>query len=87
VVVTDPNDWGGWRVPGAEYDRDPQKIEFQARLIASAPHLLTLAREVVRIVDESAGEAPAELQLIAQDIAKLDRLLQETPATSQVEVA
>ena len=23
VVVTDPADWGGWRVPGAEYDRDP----------------------------------------------------------------
>ena len=23
VVVTDAADWGGWRVPGAEYDRDP----------------------------------------------------------------
>ena len=27
VVVTDKNDWGGWRTPGAEYDRDPHKIE------------------------------------------------------------
>src|SRR5690606_28248202 len=35
VVVTDPNDWGGWRTPGAEYDRDPIRIERQARLIAS----------------------------------------------------
>ena len=91
VVVTDPNDWGGWRVPGAEYDRDPYKIEFQARLIASAPHLLTLARQVVQIVDESAGDAPPELQRIAMDIAKLDRLLSETPAAgqaaSQTEVA
>ena len=34
VVVTDPQDWGGWRVPGAEYDRDPAKIEAQARMIA-----------------------------------------------------
>ena len=25
VVVTDPNDWGGWRTPGAEYDRDPHR--------------------------------------------------------------
>src|SRR6201996_320862 len=23
VVVTNDADWGGWRVPGAEYDRDP----------------------------------------------------------------
>ena len=37
VVVTDQADWGGWRVPGAEYDRDPGRIEFQARLIAAAP--------------------------------------------------
>lgn len=82
VVVTAPHDWGGWRVPGAEYDRDPQKIEFQARLIASAPHLLALARQVVQIVDESAGDAPPELQRIAQDITRLDRLLNETPAAS-----
>lgn len=91
VVVTDPNDWGGWRVPGAEYDRDPYKIEFQARLIASAPNLLTLARRVVEMVDESAGDAPPELQRIAMDIAKLDRLLGETPAAghaaAQTEVA
>src|SRR3990167_3559200 len=53
VVVTDPNDWGGLRVPGAEYDRDPHKIEFQARLIANAPRLLSLARHVVKLVDES----------------------------------
>ncbi|MGH6993419.1 MAG: hypothetical protein ACRED8_04145, partial [Caulobacteraceae bacterium] len=37
VVVTDDANWGGWRVPGAEYDRDPRAIETQARLIASAP--------------------------------------------------
>ncbi|MCF8879295.1 hypothetical protein L5876_05650 [Hyphobacterium sp. SN044] len=43
VVVTDEQNWGGWRVPGAEYDRDPNKIEFQARLIEQAPALLTLA--------------------------------------------
>lgn len=84
VVVTDPNDWGGWRVPGAEYDRDPYKIEFQARLIASAPHLLALSRRVVELVDESAGDAPPELQRIAEDMAKLSRLLDEAPAAGQI---
>ncbi|KRB48924.1 hypothetical protein [Phenylobacterium sp. Root700] len=91
VVVTDAADWGGWRVPGAEYDRDPHKIEFQARLITSAPHLLALARRIVRIVDESAGDAPPELQRIAEDISRLDRLFNETPvagpAATRVEVA
>lgn len=82
VIVTDAADWGGWRVPGAEYDRDPHKIEFQARLITRAPHLLALAREVVRVVDESAGDAPPELQRIAEEIAKLDRHFREAPAAS-----
>ena len=37
VVRTDENDWGGWRVPGSEYDRDPGRIEHQARMIVAAP--------------------------------------------------
>lgn len=84
VVVTDPNDWGGWRVPGAEYDRDPHKIEFQARLIANAPRLLSLARQVVQVVDESNGGAPNELQQVADDILKLERYLLEIPAGADV---
>ena len=47
VIVTDENDWGGWRVPGAEYERDPNLIEMQARLIACAPKLLKLARDMI----------------------------------------
>ena len=86
VGVTEAADWGGWRVPGAEYDRDPHKIEFQARLIARAPHLLALAREVVRLVDESAGDAPPELQRIAEEIAKLDRHFREAPTASPAPV-
>ena len=53
IVVTDPADWGGWRTPGAEYDRDPVKIERQARLIASAPRLHAIAREQIALVAES----------------------------------
>src|SRR6202000_1444457 len=43
VVITGETDWGGWRVPGAEYDLDPGKVEMQARLIASAPQLAAFA--------------------------------------------
>jgi hypothetical protein len=67
VVVTDKADWGGWRVPGAEYDRDPDQIEFQARLIAAAPRLMALAERLVSSVDEAPDDAPPELQLLARE--------------------
>lgn len=79
VVVTDANDWGGWRTPGAEYDRDPHKIEFQARLIASAPRLLNIARRLAAIIEETPG-APAELIRIAEEAVKIDQYLKDIPA-------
>ena len=48
VVTTDDKNWGGWRVPSAEYDRDPQKIEFQARIIAASPHLMRIAKALAQ---------------------------------------
>ncbi len=66
VVVTDSADWGGWRVPGAEYDRDPHRIEFQARLIAAAPRLMSLAQALVETVSESPDDAPPESLALAR---------------------
>ncbi|CAN5419609.1 hypothetical protein BH09PSE1_BH09PSE1_17610 [soil metagenome] len=66
VVVTDAADWGGWRVPGAEYDRDPERIEFQARLIAAAPRLMALAQALVDTVAESPEDAPPEALSLAR---------------------
>ncbi len=79
-MVTDPQDWGGWRVPGAEYDRDPRKIEAQARLIAAAPKLLNLARELRQFVSESPDDAPAELQALAKRCDIVLRHVLESPA-------
>ena len=67
VVVTDPQDWGGWRVPGAEYDRDPLRIEFQARLIAASPRLMKLAEELIQSVSESPDDAPPEMLRLARE--------------------
>jgi len=80
VVVTDSGDWGGWRVPGAEYDRDPRKIEHQARLIASAPALRNLVRQVLSLVAEAPEEAPLALREFARKAASLERFLTETPS-------
>jgi len=65
VVVTDAADWGGWRVPGAEYDRNPERIEFQARLIVAAPRLMAVAEALTVLVDEAAADASPGLVALA----------------------
>ncbi|CAL1690757.1 hypothetical protein MMB232_00891 [Brevundimonas subvibrioides] len=67
VVVTDEADWGGWRVPGAEYDRDPQKIEYQGRLIVAAPRLMQLAQRLIDAVVENPDDAPPESLALARE--------------------
>lgn len=83
VVVTDPNDWGGWRTPGAEYDRDPQRIEFQARLVAASPKLLALAKDLVALVSEDPGEAPPEVLSLARRAAGLVRRIHDQPVAAE----
>jgi hypothetical protein len=71
VVMTGENDWGGWRVPGAEYDLNPGKVEEQARLIASAPQLASFASGLVEWARQSGEDMPsalAEMAHNAQDI-------------------
>ena len=79
VVVTDPTDWGGWRVPGAEYDRDPHKIEFQARLISQAPSLRAIMRELLRVFGDNPDDAPPAVQEIARQAMAIERFLAEAP--------
>jgi hypothetical protein len=71
VVITGDTEWGGWRVPGAEYDLDPLAVEHQARLIASAPQLMVFANGLVDWARKSGEDMPnalAELAHNAQDI-------------------
>ena len=65
VVVTGEADWGGWRVPGAEYDLDPGRIEEQARLIANAPLLASFATSLVDWARKSGEDMPNELAELA----------------------
>ena len=84
VVVTDPQDWGGWRVPGAEYDRDPQKVEAQARLIAAAPELSELARGLKALAGEWGEDAPPELMAVTRRAADILRRIAQAPPASAV---
>ena len=65
VVITGDADWGGWRVPGAEYDLDPAKIEEQARVIANAPQLVAFATSLVDWARKSGEDMPNELAELA----------------------
>jgi hypothetical protein len=67
VVITGDAEWGGWRVPGAEYDLAPEKIERQARLIASAPRLVDFAATLVDWARKSGEDMPTELVTLAHD--------------------
>lgn len=64
VVVTDDSEWGGWRVPGAEYDRDPKRIEHQARMIVNTPDMMRLLRKLAEYGSEAPEDIPENLKPI-----------------------
>ena len=73
VVVTDEGEWGGWRVQGTEYDRDPQRVEHHARMIVHTPDLMRLARRIAEYASQAPGETPEELKAIATRCASILR--------------
>jgi len=82
VVVTDAQNWGGWRGPGAEYDRDPGRIEHQARLIVHAPSLFALAERLVHSAQDD-PDASSQTITLAKTAAELIRAVNARPDTSQ----
>ncbi len=80
IIVTDVNDWGGWRVPGAEYDRDPSLIEMQARLIAAAPNLLRLAKGLRDYARNNSENLDGDLMDLAKRAEQLRKQVESEPA-------
>jgi hypothetical protein len=66
LVVTSDRDWGGWRVPGAEYNRDPFKVEQQAMLMAKVPAFTGILIELVKQADELEDDIPAGILDLAR---------------------
>lgn len=67
MIVTNEREWGGWRVPGAEYDLDPNRIECQAEIIVRAPIFMELLEEFVERAEQESGT-------LSDDLIKLARL-------------
>jgi hypothetical protein len=73
TVVTGDSDWGGWRVPSAEYEFRPFRVEFQARMIMNAPKMAMLLRSLVNQAKIEAGNVPDEIAALAQEAAAILR--------------
>jgi hypothetical protein len=80
VIVTDSIDWGGWRVPAAEYDRDPTLIESQARLLAQAPRLLDLAQKLEKLALDGC-DLPEDIAGLAKQAMEILQQVSIKPAT------
>jgi len=67
VVVTGEAEWGGWRVPGAEYALSPERIENQARMIAAAPRLAAIVGKLNEWARQTPGELPESLRELVRE--------------------
>ncbi len=84
VVVTDSNDWGGWRVPGAEYDRDPHKLERQARVVCAAPRMMQMLQELISAVADAPESAGPEMLKLARRADRLIKQMSDKPQPAPV---
>ena len=62
VVITSENEWGGWRVPGAEYALSPTRIERQARLMTCTPRMAAIIKGLAALEKIPAADVPATLE-------------------------
>ena len=85
VVVTEEKDWGGWRVPGAEYDRNPQRIEYQARVISNSPQMVQILRQLVQLVADNPQDMPTDLMDQARNASTVLRHIYEVGMTEDDE--
>lgn len=77
TIVTGETDWGGWRVPGAEYDLYPDRIEYQSRLLANAPKMATLLRNLLNHVKIEPEEVSHEIVSLTQEAASILRYIEQ----------
>jgi hypothetical protein len=61
-IITGDAEWGGWRVPGAEYASSPARIERQARMIACAPRLAAVVEDLSRWANKAPRDVPDALK-------------------------
>lgn len=86
TVVTNEKDWGGWRVPGAEYDLDPLKIETQARIILNALPMLNVIQGFVEYVDNEPENVPDQIRQLAKTSGNIIKAILDTAEPEEDDV-
>jgi hypothetical protein len=76
-IVTGETDWGGWRVPGAEYDLYPERIERQARMIVYAPKMFALLQALVEQTRDEPENVPDDVAALAQEAKAITRYVEQ----------
>ncbi|MHA1523249.1 MAG: hypothetical protein ACTSY1_02440 [Alphaproteobacteria bacterium] len=71
VIVTGLSDWGGWRVPGSEYDLDPHRIEEQANIVVNAPKMMAMLDQLILIAEENPENLSEDVSNLIQDARAL----------------
>jgi hypothetical protein len=85
VIVTGKDSWGGWRIPGAEYDQNPSRFEWQARLIAAAPRLMSMTRTLIAHASGNPQDtAHALMELAKEANGLLNRIDDAAEAVTQI---
>ena len=80
VIMTNTVEGGGWRVPGTEYDFAPERIEMQARIMASGPQFMGMLRRLVDYANTNPENMPNDLMELAHDAeTSLKQVLVVTP--------
>lgn len=87
IVFTDEQDWGGWRVPGTEYDRDPARIEHQARMIVNAPDMVRIIKEIADFATDQAENCPAEILELSKRCSGVLRHVYDVTEELEAELA
>ena len=78
ILVTGDSDWGGWRVPGSEYDLDPDRIEMQARIMTSSLRMLGILQRFLQFVDEDSSNLPNDLLALGKDASEIRKYVLDT---------
>ncbi len=87
AVVTEEDGTGGWRVSKAEFDRDPQRIEHQARMIVRTPELLRVARQIAEFAADQPEDMPKDLQQVATACSSILRFVYQLTDSSDAVAA
>ena len=78
LVVTGETEWGGWRVPGAEYALSPTRVERQARVIAAAPRMASVVTRLTAWAKTIPNDVPEALRDIIRDSGDVSAYLAST---------